>query len=532
MSLLSIFSSIILIINFSLGFLVYFTNRKNRINQLFLLLILGVGIWMTGIILIPMISGFNLNLVLLVGRVPFFGASLLAIAFLFFSQLFPRKHLKLPLIINIFFSVLTIALIYTSLGTKFIIEDMVLTNGIYEPSFGTLYPLWGLLFLSIMLFGMILLGWKYKITKGIERIQIKYFFIGAILSTLIAITTNLLIPLIGHSSMYWQFGPFALIFLVIFTSFAITKHHLFNIRVILTEVLVSIVSLTLLIDLMLSKSTSLIILKSITLLAFIYLGISLIKSVLKEIKRREQLEKLTRQLEEANISLKKLDKAKSEFVSIASHQLRTPLTAIKGYISMAIEGVYGKFDDRFSNILKSVYSSNEELINLVNDLLNLSRIEAGKIKLEPEKVDLPELISQIINKLKINSDQKGLEIIQEPMNLPLITMDRDKMRQVLLNLIDNAIKYTQQGKITISAQKKDREVIVRILDTGMGISQEEMSNLFISFRRGESGPKFHTEGSGLGLYIAKKFIDMHKGRIWAESEGKGKGSSFFISLPC
>jgi signal transduction histidine kinase len=396
---------------------------------------------------------------------------------------------------------------------------------------GPLY--WLLMFLLITFIGYAswILYKKGLVASSKEKLQVKYIFIGALISMIFGILGGLIFPALGYGQAS-LFGPTSTLVFLVLTSYAIVRKELFGIKVLLTTLLIILITILLFADLIFfSDNTLARFAKIFILVIFLYFGYMLIKSVLREIKRREQLEKLTRQLEEANINLKKLDKAKSEFVSIASHQLRTPLTAIKGYISMALEGMYGQFDDKFTNVLKNVYSSNEELINLVNDLLNLSRIEAGKIKLESEMVDMDELLKAIINKLKINADQKGLIINHKLNSLPKISIDRDKIRQVILNLLDNAIKYTQKGEIIISSEKQKNNLIVKISDTGMGLNEEEMSNLFMSFKRGESGPKLHTEGSGLGLYIAKKFIDLHKGKIWAESEGKGKGSTFFISLP-
>ncbi|MDD5221395.1 MAG: ATP-binding protein [Candidatus Pacebacteria bacterium] len=516
------------ILSLLLGFFVYLKNKKIALNKAWALVALTISLW--SLSLFGVIASENQSLAMIWQYALDVSAIFIPISFLNFVLIFTEvnKISKRNYLIQFFCSFLIgCGLAIFSFSSYFKIGVFPFSEFNFWINPGKFYFLFPITFFVIITHATHLLIRHLIRSTGIKKAQTQYILIAAVLGFAGGLT-NFFPQLIKS----YPIGNYFVVLYIFFIGYTITRYRFLNLRIIATEVLVGATLIALFVDAILAKTLSTIILKICILIIFAYLGWSLIKSVLKEIKRREQLEKLTKQLEEANISLKKLDKAKSEFVSIASHQLRTPLTAIKGYMSMALEGVYGKFDDRFTNILKNVYGSNEELINLVNDLLNLSRIEAGKIKLELEKVDLQELIGQMINKLKISADQKGLTVIQEPMKLPLITMDRDKMRQVLLNLIDNAIKYTQQGKITISAKKKNKEVIIEIKDTGMGLSQEEMGSLFTSFRRGENGPKFHTEGSGLGLYIAKKFIDMHKGRIWAESEGKEKGSSFFISLPC
>ena len=255
-------------------------------------------------------------------------------------------------------------------------------------------------------------------------------------------------------------------------------------------------------------------------------GRSLSQSILKE---RETRKNLTEAYEE----LKKLDKAKSEFVSIASHQLRTPLTAVKGYISMMIEGGYGKLPKKLVLPLKNVYESNEKLIKLVNDLLDLTKLEAGKIEFTPTLGSLEKVVSDIIEELKINADKRGLyiKLLKPKQILPDILFDQPKVRQVILNIIDNAIKYTKEGGVVIELRKTDSKEQIIVSDTGVGITQEEAKGLFQMFSRAASGVKLHTDGSGVGLHVAKKFIEMHQGRIWVESIGKNKGSSFYIELP-
>ncbi len=228
-----------------------------------------------------------------------------------------------------------------------------------------------------------------------------------------------------------------------------------------------------------------------------------------------------------------MDDAKSEFISIASHQLRTPLTAVKGYVSMILENSYGEIPKEMGQPLKNVYASNERLIGLVNDILNISKIEAGKMEMEWEKASLEELILDIINELKIKADTKNLYLkYEKPANpIPDIVIDKTKIRQVIMNLIDNSIKYTEKGGTTVKLSSIGPKVRVEISDTGMGLTKEDIPRLFESFSRGRNGAIGRPEGTGLGLYIARRFVEMHKGRVWVESEGKGKGSRFFIELP-
>lgn len=251
------------------------------------------------------------------------------------------------------------------------------------------------------------------------------------------------------------------------------------------------------------------------------------------IRLKKEVEKATRELKNANEKLKKLDQAKSEFISIASHQLRTPLTIIKGYISMMLEGDFGNLDDIQRENLGKVYDSNERLIQLVENLLNISRIESGRLQFAYEILSLENLVENVVEELRNAANKKRLNFVYKKTssNLPKTKMDEGKIRQVVMNLIDNAIKYTKKGSVTINLKKTGNYLHFCVSDSGMGINKNDLPNLFKKFSRGESVNVVHTEGTGLGLYVAKQMIEAHKGKIWVESQGPGKGSKFYFELP-
>ncbi|MEA3464223.1 MAG: ATP-binding protein, partial [Patescibacteria group bacterium] len=259
------------------------------------------------------------------------------------------------------------------------------------------------------------------------------------------------------------------------------------------------------------------------------------------IKLKKEVKKATAELRVANKKLKKLDAAKSEFISIASHQLRTPLTIIKGYISMMLEGAFGQLSEQELSPLEKVYESNERLIQLVENLLNISRIESGRLQFNFTIMRLEDIVGSVIEEMANSAKKKGLRLDYKKPGKPLpgIKIDEEKIRQVIINLIDNAIKYTKQGGITVSlssapsavaALGADNAIQFCASDTGMGVSQEDLPNLFKKFSRGKGVSTVHTEGTGLGLYVSKMMIEAHQGKIWCESEGKGRGSRFCFKL--
>lgn len=247
----------------------------------------------------------------------------------------------------------------------------------------------------------------------------------------------------------------------------------------------------------------------------------------------ENLQKVNYDLNEANLHLKALDKAKSEFLSIASHQLRTPVSALKGYLSMMIEGDFGPMPEKINKLLKDLFDSASRLARTINVFLNVSRIEAGRLKLEKKPMQISDLVVSVVNELSSSAQNKGLVLSYEAGTtaLPLVYADGDKLREVVLNLVDNAIKYTPQGSIKIQTTVKDNILEFSSTDTGVGIDAADAQALFRKFVRGDGAAQINTGGSGLGLFIAQKIIKEHEGNIWVESAGKGKGSVFKFTVP-
>ncbi len=319
-----------------------------------------------------------------------------------------------------------------------------------------------------------------------------------------------------------------------FISYAIVVYQLFEIKVVLTSLFVTLIAGLLLFNAISSTTSFEYLWKGLLFVAFLILGYLLIKSVWREIRQRERMEEMAVELREANIKLKKLDKAKSEFISIASHQLRTPLSAIKGYLSMILEGSYGKISKKIEKPVANVFKASNQLNQLVNTLLNVSRIEAGKIKLDAKKTSIKELFQSIIEEFKITAQEKGLYLkLSIPASLPLVLLDKQKINQVIMNILDNAIKYTKIGGISIVAKEKEgkKRILIEIADTGLGMDKGQTKKIFEKFSRGTAGEISWSSGAGLGLFIAKKFTELHHGKIWAGSEGTNKGSTFCIELP-
>ncbi len=262
------------------------------------------------------------------------------------------------------------------------------------------------------------------------------------------------------------------------------------------------------------------------------LGVFLVRSVTKEVKLRKRSQEMTKELQQAYEELKKLDEAKSEFIAMASHQLRTPLTIIKGFTSMLLEGDYGKLSKKVEKPIKSTFDSNERLVGIVDDLLDISKVDLGRLEIRPEETDLVELVSGVVKELKPRAKEKGLKFaFNKPEKLNKMKLDKLKVRQVIFNIIDNAIKYTDEGRVEVGIKEEGLNIVITVKDTGEGLTKEEEKMIFESFTRGQAGIDKWVQGAGLGSYLAKKYVEFHNGRVWAFSRGKGEGSTFCIEFP-
>ena len=229
-----------------------------------------------------------------------------------------------------------------------------------------------------------------------------------------------------------------------------------------------------------------------------------------------------------------IERMKTEFVSIAAHQLRTPLSAIKWILKMFLDGDMGDVTETQKQFLQKTYDSNERMINLVNDLLNVTKIEEGRFLQKIQKYDLADILVEAVGTLKELAEKKGLSFnyILPSKKLPKISVDKEKVIMAFQNIMENAVFYTKFGKINILTDYLDpqKEFMVRIQDTGMGIPDDQKVRIFSRFFRGATALKTETEGTGLGLFIAKNIIEAHGGKIWFDSE-EGKGTTFYLTLP-
>ncbi len=520
---------LVVFLNLLLSIFVFTNNPQSRNNRFFSLLSFIGAIWsfanyMTGIYALP----FWLE------STYAFGGLMIAVGLVWTTviteKIFNKKNATIVLLFALFFFV---ASYYPGFIAKTYYEIYI--GGVFTgvPGVGlwvyTLFYLAGAFLILYKLF-------RGQRTANVEKkLQLGYVFFGALFTLMVTAFTSFILPAFSIFSFSGLDSIGFLIFLSLI-GLSIVKGHLFNIKVITTELVTFALWVFILIRTIIAKNTQEMLIEGTLLLITIVVGILLIRSVIKEVSLREKIQLLATDLQKANDRLTELDRQKSEFVSFATHQLRAPLTAMKGYASLILEGDMGTVSKDAKEAVGRIFESTNTLASIVDDYLNITRIELGTMKYAFETIDLKTLVEDVIAELKPNIDKAtGVKFLFGAENAGTdyrITADRDKMKQVIANLIDNSIKYTPKGSVgvSLSYDRPKHKFVFMIKDTGIGIAPETLPLLFNKFSRAGNANKTNIKGTGLGLFVAKEIVTAHHAVIHAESAGEGKGSSFIVEF--
>src|SRR3990167_5254781 len=407
------------------------------------------------------------------------------------------------------------------------------------PDPGMLY-LWfiGVSYIVVVGAAIALVAHKFSGLSRSERYLMLYVLIGSVLG-FGGVATNFFamynLSIITPTGLF--LGALGVLVAPYFFAYSALRYGLMNVKIIFTEAFAALLVLILVARSLTSETNTDLTVNILTLASvtvFVYL---LVKSVIREVEQREKIESLAAELSSANEELKKLDAAKSEFISIAGHQLRTPLTVIKGYTSMVLEGSFGKIPDSIKESLNRVLISSTTLAKLVTDLLDLSRIESGKIRYEFKEIKLEDIIHGVLQELEETAKTKNIPLVYKNENVTdsRLMGDFDKLHEVVINIVDNAIKYSEHGSVELVLRKlgpgNSQRLALSVKDSGIGVKPEDIPKLFGKFVRSENAKRIRPDGMGLGLYIVKRIVEDHKGHVRVESEGVGKGSTFSVELP-
>ncbi len=262
--------------------------------------------------------------------------------------------------------------------------------------------------------------------------------------------------------------------------------------------------------------------------------ISLMDGIVAQTSLRLEALRLNEELQKRAEQLQELDRLKTSFLANMSHELRTPLNSILGFADVMLEGIDGPLTENMINDLQLIQKNGQHLLNLINDVLDMAKIEAGRMNLSVERFQLMDLLEEVVSLTSSLASERDNALFIEPDADPTIEIvaDRTRMRQVLLNLVNNAIKFTEHGKISINVERYGQLVRMTVRDTGIGIPPEKLEDIFKEFTQVDTSTTRKSGGTGLGLPISRRLVEMHGGRLWAESSGiPGEGSTFFIELP-
>ncbi len=528
-SLGSIFLLIALASNIILAVVVFAADYRSATNRIFGLLAITTSVWLVMNFL--SVQPENVQGSLLWIRMSLFFATPLNVLFFLLSHTVPNSTLKLrtPFFLTVLFGavfVMGLSLSPLTFRTVAIVDAQPI------PAAGPGIAVFGLFSIAMNL-GAI--GVLVRRLRGpmdpMARKQTMLVTEGIIIMFGLIITTIFLPLALSGSNRFVYLMPLYTLLFLLMTAYAVVAHRLFNIKVIATEAVTTLLLIVLLSRAVVAEDTTA---RLINLLIFgitAALSLMLVRGVRKEIQQREQVEKLAANLADANQKLEELNDMKSNFVSIASHQLRAPIGGVRGYLLLMQEGDYGKVPKKMLDVYGQCIDQLDHLLHVINMFLDITKIESGKIELTKEKTDLRPLAESAMKDNLRGAENKGLKLtVTLPKQSIEAEVDGAKVREIMFNFIENAIKYTQTGSIAASLARTAYAVEFRVKDTGMGIVQEEVPKLFAKFVRAGGGFRV-AHGSGLGLYIAKTMAEAHGGTVFVESEGEGKGSTFGFRLP-
>lgn len=506
-----------------LGLIVYISNTKSITNVSFLAFCIVTVLW----------SFFNYisyqttdpALVLSLWRIVIFLAFWHSFTFFNFLYVFPQEKIHFPKWYKYILLPYIVIVSFSTLLSGFIFSGVTIINNTTEPVVEKGILSFVLTVCILIISSFIFLLKRIRRAKKDTRKPYILILVGAGITFALLFTCNLILPALFEIIRFIPLGALAILPFSIFTAYAIYKHKAFKVKNLGSSLMAFFLCSAVFIEIIFAQTTGQLILRLGIFFFVLLVSIQFIRNIFV-------LEKTTKSLEDANQKLQSLDKLKSEFISLASHQLRSPLTVIKGYASTLTDGIVGDLTPKQTEIIKHIYTAAQGLANVVEDFLNVTKIEQGGMKYVFDSTDIRVIVLDLVSDMKIPAEDKHLLFtadIDVDSHL-LVQADGVKLRQVFLNLIDNSIKYTKEGFVKVTLRKDGAKLKFSVSDSGIGITKETKERLFQKFARGE-GEVLNAGGSGLGLYLAQEIVTAHKGEIIIESEGEGKGSTFSVFLP-
>lgn len=561
----TIILSLVSVASYFLAFIVYLQGRNVLSNRFFSAMACSSATWVAlGVGLHYANEAQNIRAIELLNTASFIAAVTILVFAFFLVKSLETGKLEMTRAQVVLFLIPYGILVFALLAfPKAFIERVIPVPEYYmntdvpvEPGYTT----YSLYFLAVFAAGAYVSVRKRAHTNDpFVKLQFLYIFIGVTITGMVAAFFGLILPgMDPEFDLFWVGNASTFIF-VLAMALAILKHHMFEVKVLAAETFAFLMWAVALIELIISDGWLERGVRFFVLVMVSAFAVFLVKSVLNEVRQKELLHDLNTHLEEkvaeqtieirrayevekkARHDLEELDKAKTDFILTTQHHLRTPLTVVKGMLNLAL-GEREVLPAPVTGYLEKAETNAEKLGSLVNEFLEISQMEVGKSILQTEEVTLYSLIPNVLSEIQDDMDKKNITLREsftsEARNRELL-IDKKKMHDALLNILDNAVKYTPAGGtvsiggiLTTHPIEKIRIYRLTISDSGIGMTEEERTHLFTrAFERGEKAKELNATGRGLGLMLTKQIITAHGGSIHAESEGRDKGTSFVIELP-
>jgi signal transduction histidine kinase len=508
-----------------IALVIYVKDRKNLVSQLLLLMTFFLGVWIFCDIVLwasefPSYIMFYWSLEDMVEPLIYFYAFYFAFAFIFKKDFsFYQKILfSIPLIPT----VLLASTNWMLMGFDLTNCDRAADEGILATYGYGIEILYALLIIGFAIYRFV------KIKDRAQRIQIILITTGI---TLFLVTFSLgnIVQVFSQNWSIDQYNLFGAPVFIAFLAYIIIRFKAFNVRLIGAQVLVIALFITTLSLLFIQSISTVRDVVVATLIFLAIVGYLLIRGVYREIEQREQIQLLADNLEKAN-------KQQVVLIHFITHQIKGFLTKSRNIFSMAVEGEFGQLPEAFIPMAQEGLRSDTQAVTTVQEILNASNVKSGAVTYSMQPFDFGALVKEVFDGLKPAADAKKLELTLEEGDGPnTLNGDKLQLQNAIKNLIDNSIKYTPSGSVSLKLAKENakenQSLRLTIQDTGVGITPEDMAHLFTEGGHGKDSIKVNVDSTGFGLYIVKNIIEAHHGKVWVESEGAGKGSTFIVELP-
>ncbi len=519
------FILIVALFNFALSFYVLKTDVKSALNRWFALCSFQLGFW------VLLNYFFQLSNSIFVLRAIYAWVPFAVISGFSWISYFKNNQISrtlralnyLQLAIGLIFAVLMMT------SSQMIASVVSYSN--YETGF--LFRIYSIYMVIVMVAFLAYIVIQYLKSTTELRKQFRLISTGMFIMVSVSALVGVVLPAMGISKYNMLDSPSS-VFFVLLGAYSIVNNKFLDIRSAATEIIAYLIIILMFVYLFFIGDSAGIGLKMILFAILIWASWILIRSVRKEIASNVQIEHLAQHLEEDKKELIELDQMKDEFLQMATHELNTPITAIQGKLDMAVREDMCKLDDKQKSFFKPILDQTMRLARLSKDVLNVARIDQHRLTINAAETDINALIAQIVAGFDLKVKEKNNTIAYVPAaSLPKLMVDQSKISEVMTNLITNANKFTENGKITVAAKPMEGNILFSVTDTGIGIDKKDQEHLFEKFyqagRFNADNPQ-EQQGSGLGLYISQNIINLHGGKMWLESD-LGQGSTFYFSLP-